>query len=99
MKRISCIAVLMIFTMAAGFCEISNDMVMSKTFLKNQGFSDEMIRVINLQKYDAYTARDTGKLTGGQRMWQKIYAYIDPGYDNGNFGDKNIIFKNTWDEI
>lgn len=89
---------MLLVSTSAGICAMSNGEMTNETYMKNQGYSDETIRLINLQIYKPFEEQEKQGTPIG-RAWRKINAFLDPGYDNGQFGQQNIDFTNRWDEL
>jgi len=97
MKRFICLLVLAAASVSAGMCAISTKDMTNSTYMNNQGYSKETIRIVNNQIYKPKAAREEENLA--YKFWQKFNSYIDPAYDNGQFGYSEIQFKNKWDEF
>ena len=99
MKKILTFVIMLLVSTSAGMCAMSNGEMTDAVYMKNQGYSDETVRLINMQIYDTHKEKeiDNGNPIG--RAWRKFNAFIDPAYDDGQFGRKNTEFINRWDEI
>ena len=100
MKKILSLLTLLAITTTAGICAVSTSEMMDTTYMKNQGYSDETIRLVNDQIFsphkDKFAKEDKSPF---RKAWDKLNYYIDPAHDNGMFGRQNIEFTNRWDEI
>ena len=98
MKKILTLTLMLLISASAGMCSISNKEMTNETYMKNQGYSDETIRLINMQIYEPFGEKEKQGTPIG-RAWRKINAFIDPAYDDGKFGQQNIEFTNRWNEL
>ena len=103
MKRI---AILFIFLFVAitfagsAKAEISVKEYMSYEFLDTQGYSGEMLKLVEINKAKTFgeTFPPTWSSNKIVRGWQKFWAYIDPADDYGDFGTHDIKIRSTmWD--
>ncbi len=101
MKNIICLGLMILLSQGLAFSYINSLDMTDETYMRNQDYSSETIRLINMQKYTPTVNRDEKNTVGKtcKSVWQKINAYYDPAFDNGTFGNNNIPFTNRWDEI
>ncbi len=94
-----------IMIIGAGFAqganaEISVKEYMSYEFLDTQGYSGDMLKLVEINKAKTFGEKMPSHWSSNkiQRGWQKFWAYIDPAEDYGDFGSHDIKMKNTvWD--
>ncbi len=98
MKKVLGLFLLMAISTSIGQCAISVKDMTDTTYMKNQGYSKETIRLAKDQSFKPKTDKFKNKNIAG-RDWQKFNSYIDPAYDDGDFGYHDIQFKNRWDEF
>lgn len=75
--------------------EVASTDIIDPVFIKNQGYSNEVSRLINYRAKDQLTpvaVKEKETTWGGIR--KKILYTIDPTVDSSNFGEHNIEFKN-----
>ena len=97
MKRFICLAVLAAVSASAGICAISTKDMTNSTYMDNQGYSEETIRLVNDHIYKPKETRDEESRV--YNFWKRLYSYYDPAQDNGQFGHNKIRFNNNWDDI
>lgn len=73
------------------------DYMTSETYLRNNGYSPEIVRLVNEKKKDPYTP-EMPRYKGFAGFFKRIgdfiagcYYYIDPSADNGKFGSRSKI--------
>ncbi len=76
------------------FAVIDNERLLSEDYLRNQGYSPETVRMINIKRIDPYADYSVPEekvtpLTYMKKFWQ----YMDPALDNERFG-KSVINTN-----
>ncbi len=97
MKRIFCLLSIIILSSSTAFSAVLNTDMTNAVYMKNQGYSQESIRIINAQIYSPYRDKETN--TGKRStFWRKVNAYIDPAYDDRAFGTKDYDFTNRWSD-
>ena len=80
--------------------EITVKDYMSYDFLDTQGYSGDMLRLVEINKAKTFGERipsvwPTNKVARG---WAKMWAYLDPAQDYGDFGEHDIKIRTTmWD--
>ena len=103
MKKAFFLFICMIFTLT--FCgiakaEISVKEYMSYDFLDTQGYSGDMLRLVEINKAKTFGEKipsiwPTNKIARG---WMQFWAYMDPAEDYGDFGEHDIKTRSTmWD--
>ncbi len=96
MKKFLLILGLMLLAPACVNAELSVKETMSPEFLHNQGYSDEVSRVIQIKTKDPMTPIPTEK----QSVWKKwglgVIKTIDPAWEAGNeFPSHNTNFNGS----
>lgn len=67
---------------------VDTDRLLSEEYLRNQGYSPETIRMINLKRVDPYAPRkEKEEQTTPVSYMKKFWQYIDPAVDNERFGE------------
>ena len=89
---------IMILCAGSAFSAITNRDMTNATYLKNQNYSDETVRLIKMQDYTPDQDKDKNSDVKKPNPWRTFNSYIDPAYDNGQFGRKNINFSNRADD-
>lgn len=108
MKKILLLVGLILISNAHSCLALTNDDFTSADYLKNYNYSDEMIRIVNIQKNKANGLKPTYKYN--EPDWytsskpvnfiRKASMYFDCGLDDHKFGEgNNINFTTRWDDI
>lgn len=91
MKKI--FIVLFLATCAScSYAYVTEQSLTSEHVLKNLHYSDETIRLININKGSLNSEPTEVPYVNN---WIKIYKYLDPATDSLDFGRGNIRFENT----
>lgn len=98
MKRILCLLLMSIISTTYGFCAISSRDMINSTYMKNQGYSKETVRIVDEQAFSPKKDKFANKNIAG-KFWSQFNAYFDPAYDDGRFGYHDIKFKNSWTDF
>lgn len=70
------------------FAVIDSDRLLHEDYLRNNGYSPEMIRMINIKRVDPYAPYEEKEVKNTPATWVKrFYQYIDPSTDNQRFGE------------
>jgi hypothetical protein len=74
--------------------DITTQEARDANYIRNHGHSEEMSRLIDLQRQQI-TGESVAKSSTHFYMWpvkfyKKVMSYLDPIYDNGNFGNHEI---------
>ena len=101
MKKVLVLFGAIILSTGISFGEIQEGTTSDIDNLRRQGFSESMLEVVDTARYhdsngktSRYFDRSRNKLGRG---YSSIKNYIDPGQDDGLFGDHQIQFSNSWD--
>ncbi len=86
---------------------VSTEEVMSETYIRNHGYSDEMVRLIDLQnsqingRKPTYKNNDPEWYTSNKAVYyvRRIFMYFDPALDDQKFMDHNLEYTNTYDDL
>ena len=73
---------------------------MSYDFLDTQGYSEDMLRLVEINKAKTFGEKVPSRWSSNKfvRGWQKFWAYLDPAEDYGDFGEHDIKVRSTpWD--
>lgn len=101
MKKIMLLfAVIMLGITGTARAEITVKDYMSYEFLDTQGYSGDMLRLVEINKAKTFGERIPSHWASNkiQRGWQKMWAYLDPAADYGDFGEHDIKMHSTvWD--
>ncbi len=97
-----CCAILAVFTLCCDFtkAEITVKDYMSYEFLDTQGYSPDMLRLVEINKAKTFGEElpshwPTNPIA---RAYKKFMAYLDPAEDYGDFGMHDIYMQSTpWD--
>ncbi len=76
--------------------EIPADFTSSEQALRQQHYSEETIRLIQLQKVD-WTSEPIRKQK--DPILVRFYRYLDPASDDKNFGTTNLNWDNNWEDL
>ena len=87
------------------FCNFSKAEItvkdyMSYEFLTTQGYSDDMLRLVEINKAKTFGEEIPSQWPTNivKRAYRKFMAYIDPADDYGDFGMHQIRVRSTlWD--
>lgn len=108
MKKILLLAGLILISNAHSCLAFTNDDATSKDYMKTYDYSDDMVRLVNIQKNKANGLKSTYKYD--EPDWytsnkpvnfiRKAFMYFDCGLDDHKFmeGD-DIHFTSRWDDI
>lgn len=104
-KLLAIVFILIVANMPAS--AITSDESVSVEYIKKRGHSDEMARLVDLQKSringtePTYINPDPEWYKSDKRVnfVRKMFMYFDPGLDNGKFMHDNIDYTNRWDDI
>lgn len=67
---------------------IDSDRLLNEDYLRNAGYSQESIRMINLKRYDAYAPYEEPQKN--KNYIKRFIQYMDPLTESGRFGRGNI---------
>ena len=84
----------------SAFAEIHINEYMSYEFLETQGYSQDMVRLVEINKAKTFGEPLPEQWSSNiiKRTWQKTWAYLDPSDDVGDFGFHDIKVRSTlWD--
>ncbi|HNW26141.1 MAG TPA: hypothetical protein PKI94_05045 [Candidatus Gastranaerophilaceae bacterium] len=88
------------------FADLSVNDISSQKYIDNHGHSDEMSRLIDLQKSqinevptEYKSAQPEIYLTPVSRALRKVFMYLDCGLDDGLFMQHNIDYTTRYDDI
>jgi hypothetical protein len=93
MKKIIITTAIFMFSNLGAIAMIDSDYSTSEQYLLNRGYSPETIRLINIRKKNPYALPEVKEENVTQKSsWyaKKLWHYIDPAADNGNFGNSHI---------
>ena len=86
---------------------LTTDEAVSVNYIKKRGHSDEMARLMDLQK--SYINGTEPEYRSSEPEWyktdkkvnfiRKVFMYFDPGLDNGKFMHDSIDYTTRWDDI
>ena len=101
MRKVFVLLSIAALSMGASFASINDNATSDIDLLRNQGFSESILEVIDTARnHDSngvtpryYTSRSKNKLGRGYTSFK---TYIDPVQDDGLFGDHQINFSNSW---
>ena len=108
MKKILLLAGLILIGNAHYCLALTNDDFNSAGYMKNYNYSDEMVRMVNIQKNKAnglkpnYNRNEPDWYTSNKKVnfIRKAFIYFDSGLDDHKFGEGDEIhFTNRWDDI
>lgn len=74
----------------------------TENFTKNEGYSGEIYRLIHVTTSPEQARKETQEYEKNHKakvFFKKVYKYLDPYMDSGNFGRDDIKYYPTWDEI
>ena len=103
MKKILFLFIMLVFCTSFGNtakAEISVTDYMSYEFLDTQGYSGDMLRLVEINKAKTFgeTIPSIWPTNKVARAWRKFWAYMDPAEDYGDFGEHEIKVRSTfWD--
>lgn len=101
MKKFYFIFLMLLFVSAPAFSIIESSQMTDKVYYKNQNYSDEVVRLSDLQKFDPYKETQIEEKYKNPivKAVRAFFIYIDPGLDDGRYGHSNEIkFTNNWKE-
>ena len=99
-KTILLFAIIMMGIAGMANAEITVKDYMSYEFLDTQGYSGDMLKLVEINKAKTFGERIPSHWSSNkiQRGWQKFWAYMDPAQDYGDFGEHDIKMHTTmWD--
>ncbi len=93
MKKLIMFMALLGFVSAgmSAFAYIDTNRLWSEDYLRNQNYSPETIRMMNLKRIDPYAPYVEEEKENTPVNWGKrLYQYFNPAVDNGKFGTGTI---------
>lgn len=71
---------------------------MSYEFLDTQGYSDDMLLLVEINKAKTFGEElpEQWPTNPIKRAYKKIMSYLDPATDYGDFGRHEIKMESTW---
>ena len=101
MRKVFVLLSIAALSMGASFAAINDNATSDIDLLRNQGYSEGILNVIDTAKsHDGngnnpryYTTRGKNALGRG---YTSLKTYIDPVQDDGLFGEHQINFSNSW---
>lgn len=104
MKRNLFILLVLVAVNIPAFAVISTEATTSENYMKKHGYSDQMVELVDLQKaqingYDSTYERNEPswyKTDKRASFIRKVFMYIDPGLDDGEFMQNNIDFSTNY---
>ena len=105
-KILSVLFILSVFVLPSSAI-ITPEEATSETYIQNHGHSDEVSRLIDLQKAQInggkteYKSKDPSWYNDclPVKFVRRVFMYFDPGLDDGNFMQNNIDYTNRWDDL
>ena len=102
MKKIYFIFFILFLSAGIANAYIESGDFTTEEFTKNEGYSGEVYRLIHVTtnpKQARQEKQDYEKNHKTKVFFKKVYKYIDPYMDSGDFGRDDIKYYPTWDEI
>ncbi len=107
MKKILVILIIMFSAHLPGLAVITPEESLSKEYIRNHGYSDEMTRLIDLNHAQIngnrpkYKSKDPDWYKANKKVnfLRKVFIYLDCGLDDGKFGKNDIEYTNRYDEL
>ena len=107
MKKLLLILFVLFAVNSHAFAVITPEESTSETYLKNHGYSDETIRLIELQHAQINGIKSTYKrnepdwYTSNKAVSfvRKIFINLDGGLDDQRFMEHNIRYTNSWNDL
>lgn len=104
-KILSVVFVYLAFVMPAS-AVITTDEAVSDPYIINSGHSDEMARLIDLQRAQIngnksqYKNDDPDWYASNKKVnfVRKVFMYLDPNLDNEDFMQHNTKYTNSWSD-
>lgn len=88
------------------FADLSVNDISSQKYIDHHGHSDEMARLIDLQKSQINMTNTDYKspqpeiyLTPVSKLIRQVFLYLDCGLDDGKFMRNNIDFTTRYDDL
>ena len=90
MKKIIISAVVLSFAcgLLPAVAVIDSERLLNEDYLRNAGYSQEAVRMINVKRYDAYAPYEEPKKS--KNFIKRFVQYMDPLTESGRFGRGNI---------
>lgn len=107
MKKVL-LGIFVLFAVALpSFATISPEESMSADYIKSHGYSDEMVKLIDLNhaqvtgEQPTYKKNEPDWYTSNKfyRFVRHAFIYLDCGLDDEKFMKDNIDMRNRWDNI
>ena len=67
---------------------IDSERLLNEDYLRNAGYSQESVRMINVRRYDAYAPYE--EPVKNKNYIKRFVQYMDPLTESGRFGKGNI---------
>ena len=107
MKKYFILLICLLGFSAQSYAVVTTQELTTNNYLKQQGYSPEMSRLVDLKKSQNAGTDMTYKNTDPAwyetnkcvKYVRKIFIYLDPGLDNGKFGTNVIKPSNSYDEL
>ena len=101
MKKLSVLLGIIILSSGISYAAINEDRTSDIDLLRNQGFSESTLQVVDTAKFHDSNGRSNRYFKKSKnkfgRGYSAIKTYIDPVQDDGLFGEHQIHFSNSWD--
>lgn len=89
MKRLILLSTVLALTACGmkSFAIVDTNRLMSEDYMLNQGYSPEIVRMMNLRIVDPYAPHEVKEKRKNAKDWiKRFYQYVDPATDY-KFGD------------
>lgn len=86
MKKLMITAILLStsFSLLPAFATIDTERLLNEDYLRNAGYSQAAIDMINVKRYDPYAPYENNK--NKKNFLVRFWHYMDPASDSGTFG-------------
>ena len=104
MRKILAFVGVMALSVTASYAFYTERNVSSVDMLRRQGYSESTLKVVDTVKYSArgtngkYEKRfvPVAQNSKAGRSYTRLKNYVDPIQDDGDFGQHQVNFTNTW---
>ena len=107
MKKLLLISAIFMLINLPSYAATTPDEILSKEYTVNQGYSTEMARLMNLQNAQVNGQKFDDTISS--KKWyetnkcfipiRKIFTYLDPALDTGEFMQHDIHYTPTCDDL
>ena len=97
MKKILAFLGVIVVSTGVSFAVIHEDKTSDIDVLRQQGFSESALQVVDIAKFHNQAGKYKKQFSKkSQGVYSTLKVYVDPIQDDGDFGEHQVNFSNTW---